>query len=53
MSVPQPFHDWLVDHRYVADRQFLSHAIERWMWAAIVISNILNEAERKVPREAQ
>ena len=51
--VPQPFHDWLVDHRYVADRQFSSHAFERWMWAAIVISKILNEAERKVPREAQ
>jgi hypothetical protein len=51
--VPQPFHDWLVDHRYVADRQFLPHTFERWMWAAIVISKILSEAERKVPREAQ
>ncbi|HEX3477464.1 MAG TPA: hypothetical protein VHT91_20725 [Kofleriaceae bacterium] len=51
--VPQPFHDWLVDHRYVADRQFSSQAFERWMWAAIVISKILNEAERKTPREAQ
>ncbi|HEX2690620.1 MAG TPA: hypothetical protein VHN14_28585 [Kofleriaceae bacterium] len=52
-SVPQPFHDWLVDHRYAADRQFSSHALERWMWAAIVISKILNEAERKIPRETQ
>jgi hypothetical protein len=51
--LPQPFHDWLVDHRYVADRQFSSQAFERWMWAAIVISKILNEAERKTPREAQ
>ncbi|HEY0484435.1 MAG TPA: hypothetical protein VGD37_43240 [Kofleriaceae bacterium] len=27
--VPQPFHDWLVDHRYVADGQFSSQAFER------------------------
>src|SRR5438445_3524577 len=27
--VPQPFHDWLVDHRYVADRQLSLHAFER------------------------
>jgi hypothetical protein len=53
-SVPQqPFHDWLVDHRYVADQQLSSQAFERWMWAAIVISKILDEAERKAPREAQ
>jgi hypothetical protein len=51
--VPQPFHDWLVDHRYIANGQLSSPAIERWMWAAIVVSKILSEAERKVPREAQ
>jgi hypothetical protein len=53
VPVPQPFHDWMVDHRYVADGQFSPDALERWMWAAIVISKILNEAERKTPREAQ
>jgi hypothetical protein len=53
MPVPQPFHDWMVDHRYVADGQLSPVAFERWMWAAIVISKILNEADRKFPREAQ
>ncbi len=50
-SQSPPFHDWLVEHRYVADRQFSNDAFVRWMWAAIVISKILNEAERNL--EAQ
>lgn len=51
--VPQPFHDWLVDHRYLADRQLSTEVFERWMWAAIVISKLLDEAEAKTPRDAQ
>jgi hypothetical protein len=41
-----PFHDWLVDHRYVADQQLLPVAFERWMSAARDISKLLTEAER-------
>jgi hypothetical protein len=42
---PSPFHDWMVDHRYVADHQFSTEALKRWMWAALVVSKVLREAE--------
>jgi hypothetical protein len=36
-----PFHDWMVDHRYVSDAQLADETLERWMWAAIAISKLL------------
>jgi hypothetical protein len=43
-TVPAPFHDWRVDYRYVAAAQLPPEDLERWMWTAIVLRELLNEA---------
>jgi hypothetical protein len=43
-TVPAPFHDWRVEHRYIANAQLSHEDLERWMWTAIVLRELLNEA---------
>jgi hypothetical protein len=43
-ALPPPFDGWLVDHRYVADAQLSSTELDRWMWAAVAVSKVLQEA---------
>jgi hypothetical protein len=43
-SVPPPFDGWQVNHRYIAAGRLVQEDLERWMWAAIAVSQVLNVA---------
>src|SRR5262249_45629854 len=43
-TVPPPFDGWLVNHRYIAMGQLAQDDLERWMWAAIAVSQVLDVA---------
>jgi hypothetical protein len=43
-AVPPPYDTWSVDHRYVAAAQLGHEDLERWMWTAIVVRHMLEEA---------
>lgn len=49
--VPPPFHGWRVDYRYIAAAQLPHEDLERWMWTAIVLRELLHEAASR--EEAQ
>lgn len=51
-EVPAPYDDWEVDHRYVAARQLDGDAMERWMWAAIVLRGVLAHAASRGEAQA-
>jgi hypothetical protein len=50
-AVPPPFDGWQVNHRYIATGQLAQDDLERWMWAAIAVSHVLDVAVRNT--EAQ
>ena len=43
-SVPAPFDGWSVDHRYVGTAELADEDMERWLWAAIVLRDVLQNA---------
>jgi hypothetical protein len=43
-QTPHPFDGWLVDHRYVADHQLQMADMAGWVWAAIILRNVHEQA---------
>lgn len=50
-SVPPPFDQWLIDHRYAAAGQLDPQSLRAWLEAANLLADVLNEAVRR--KEAQ